>query len=150
MLEILGIVLFFSILKGMLKKKGRSAWFAVLGPVFWIGGELAGAVVGAVYAALSSGGQGEGPSLGIVYVFALGFGVVGAGAAVLVTALIPPREFECPACGHAFRLDLGRGKVRVTCRGCGEKLSLIGDRLRMAPAKASSPPEAGAAVEPSE
>ena len=31
------------------------------------------------------------------------------------------RFFRCPKCGVWLRVPRGRGKIRVTCRGCGEQ-----------------------------
>ena len=29
------------------------------------------------------------------------------------------RYFKCPNCGHMLRVHRGKGKITVTCRGCG-------------------------------
>lgn len=80
MLEIIAIVILTGRLKSTASSKGRSAWWAALLPVLWLGGEFAGGMV-ATLAGL------DGFAL---YGVAIVGAAIGAGLAyVIVNALSP-------------------------------------------------------------
>ena len=77
MLEILFLVGLCKTIGRILERKGRrSGWFKFLVVIAWFGGELAGAVVAAIAAAIMNPQQE--PPMGAIYISAL----VGAGLSV--------------------------------------------------------------------
>jgi hypothetical protein len=82
MLEILILIQFGKRLAALAEEKGRSKGWAALGVGFWIGGEIMGAMVGAI---LMDGGIG-------MYILALGVAAVGAFVAYLIVKALPPLE----------------------------------------------------------
>ena len=90
MLEIVAIVMLCSAVGKMAREKGRTAigyQFMTVG--FWFGGEIFGAIVGAVLDLVLHGEAAQGFSL-FAYLFALGGAAVGAVVAYLIVKSLPP------------------------------------------------------------
>ena len=83
MLEIIAVVFLAKKLAAIAKAKGRSAGWAALGPVLWIGGEITGAVVGFAM----TGGDGLAP-----YGFAIMGAIIGAVASYLIVNALGANE----------------------------------------------------------
>jgi hypothetical protein len=91
MLEILFLIWFCKKLASMARDKNRPGGWGALGALFWIGGEITGAVIGAkssTYAETSS-----------IYIYAIMGALLGALAAyIIVSTLKPvPRDGDLPA-----------------------------------------------------
>ncbi len=98
MLEIILIVVLTGKLRTIAQSKGRSAGWAALGPVLWIGGEVLGAVAGAIMGA-------DGLSL---YGGAILGAVVGAGIAwAIVNGLSAGEGAYDPASGMSLGIQGG-------------------------------------------
>lgn len=102
MLEILAIVWLCKRIGRIVREKGRSAGgFQFLAVVLWLGGEILGAIVGAM--------TGNEPA---IYVFALCGAVVGAIIANIIASSLSPLHSEY---GAGDDVD-----ERYSCGGCGE------------------------------
>jgi membrane protein DedA with SNARE-associated domain len=83
MLEILALVYLTRKIGRMVEEKGRKGgWYKALTVFLWIGGEIVGAVLGAILA----GGE---ESI-LLYLFALMGAAAGAGTAYLIAASLSP------------------------------------------------------------
>jgi len=131
MLEILGIIALFSALKKKLARKGRGKGLAFLAPVFWIGGEVIGAVLGATLLAMQS--EGQPVSTAAVYVGAILGALAGAAASLAVIYLVPPILHACPECGEEFTLNLEKTSRRHTCRRCKTTLRVEDNAVVIVP-----------------
>ncbi len=82
MLEIIAIAMITGRLKNTATSKGRSGWWAALGPLLWIGGEVLGAA-GAAIAGMDGFAH---------YAGALVGAVIGVGIAYFIVNLLSPNE----------------------------------------------------------
>lgn len=86
MLEIILLIALTRHVGETVKMKGRkSGWYKLMTVLLWIGGEVAGAIVGGVAAAVSGSG-----GMLFVYLFALVGAAIGAGAAILIARGVSP------------------------------------------------------------
>jgi len=84
MLEIWAIWALTKKIGSMLEEKGRkSGWYKVLTVILWFGGEIVGAIIGAVI----TGGDEDAACL--LYAFALGGAAAGAGIAYAIASSVP-------------------------------------------------------------
>lgn len=121
MLEILAIIWLYRYLKNALEHKNRSTGLAALGPVFWVVGEILGAVFGALLI---------GDGLGL-YGFAFMGALVGALAAIGIVSSVKPVELHCPKCQRGFLPRVGRPVSSLKCRGCDAPLRVMGGVVKV-------------------
>lgn len=87
MLEIIALVFLTRKIGEIVESKNRKAgWFKVMTVVLWIGFEIAGALVGGVYSALT------GASDAFTYLFALIGAACGAGLSFVIAKSLPVRD----------------------------------------------------------
>ena len=92
MLEIILVFMLCKSIGNVLRNKGRNpVLFQVLLVLMWIGGEIAGFIVGAIVYAMQHGGPPDGFELSS-YVFAIVGAACGAGFTFLVAHLIPAAQ----------------------------------------------------------
>ena len=91
MLEIILLIYLTRHIGEIIEEKGRkSGWYKVLTVVLWIGGEVFGAIVGAVVSELSGTGT------FLVYIFALVGAAIGAGLAFMIAKSLSPIQYNAP------------------------------------------------------
>jgi hypothetical protein len=128
-LEIIGIALLYTKLKSVLARKGRGGGLAFLGPVFWLGGEFAGAFVAAVVLAIWSGEQS--PSIAVLYAYAMLGALAGAAAAYGIVRGVPAIVLECPECSEPFGPNLEKLADRQKCPHCKARLRVAGAEVTL-------------------
>jgi len=129
MIEILVVIALTSKLSAMVKAKGRSGFWAALGPLFWFGGEFMGACCGGVGVGLTSTSSSmSGGENVIIYILALICAGIGAGLSFAVVHFLPADEtaptfvaeslgnVNCPSCGSVQTEVLGNV---IVCNACG-------------------------------
>lgn len=133
MLEIIIVVLVSKKIAAMVKEKGRSAGgYVTLFVLLWFGGEIVGAIVGA----MMTGGQNAGAG-GIdmaVYVFALVGAAVGGITGFAIASMVSPletrrrrdRDFDARDDRQEDALfeDANASAIRFACPSCGKKLKV--------------------------
>ncbi len=91
MLEIILLIFLTRRIGEIVEEKGRKGgWYKVLTVVLWIGGEVIGAVIGAIVAGVS------GSSEFLIYVFALLGAGVGAGLSFIIAKSLSPVVYNAP------------------------------------------------------
>lgn len=91
MLEIILLIFLTRKIGEIVEEKGRKGtWYKVMTVVLWIGGEIVGALIGAVVAGLSGIGDFS------IYIFALVGAAVGAGISFIVAKSLSPVEYNAP------------------------------------------------------
>ena len=120
MLEILLVVALCKKIGATVARKGRRrGWYQFMLVAFWIMGEIAGAIVGAVVDSIAS--QHDPNGIGFMaYLLALAGAGVGAGIAFLIVHLLPdlsdtPKSpaRSCSQCGEPF------ATLPAQCPMCG-------------------------------
>ena len=127
-MEIIFMAILYSVLRKKLVKKGRPTGLAWLGPALWIGGEFAGAFIGA-FIVISRNPRAQ---IGIfdIYPYALPGAVLGAIVAYLVVSSQPVQSHDCPSCGEEFMPKINpQGRSR--CPHCGAILRIIGGMVHV-------------------
>jgi len=91
MLEILALWQLTKRIGSIVEQKGhRSGWYKVLTVVLWFGGEIIGAIFGVLLTGASQSAQ------CLVYLFALGGAIAGAGVAYLIAISLSPASSATP------------------------------------------------------
>lgn len=98
MVEIFALIFMVRTLRSMLAAKGQSAWWAALGPVLWISGEISGAILGVIVD----------PEVGVTTIACALGGAIGGGALAFLVVSLLPRE----AVDEVTDLGGSRGDVR--------------------------------------
>jgi hypothetical protein len=122
MLEIFGLIWLTRKLASIARAKGRTGAWGALGPVFWIGAELFGFVVGAIMGISQLGSYG----------IAIGCALVGAATSFGIVAILPeagaqrPKAMSgptmCPQCGQPARVS----GAWILCSACHTRSPLPG------------------------
>src|SRR5215208_4012508 len=91
MLEIILLIFLTRKVGEIVRSKGRKpGWFQLLTVVLWIGGELTGAVIGAVIGELRDTG------IGLAYLFALLGAGAGAGLSIVIARSLNAKTYDLP------------------------------------------------------
>ena len=91
MLEILLLIFLTRRVGEIVEAKGRKGgWYKLLTVVLWIGGEVVGAIIGGVVAAMTGSGN------LFIYLFALMGAAVGAGLSFVVAKSVTPIAYDQP------------------------------------------------------
>lgn len=109
MLEVFLLVALYMFLKKMLINKNRPGGLAILGPGAVLVGEIAGAIV-----ARRSGHD----SFGLLYLHAIGGGLLGAALIAYIVFRLPPLPIPCPACGCRFLPEERGTHFNTECPSC--------------------------------
>lgn len=119
MLEILALLALTKRIGNIVEQKGhKSRWYKVLTVVLWFGGEIIGAILGVILTAASESAQ------CLIYLFALGGAVAGAGAAYLIAiSLSPASSVSLPAPPGTSSTSL---PVPSDIRGIGIMITILG------------------------
>lgn len=98
MLEIIALIYLTRYVGETVESKGRKGgWFKFMTVMLWIGGEITGAVIGGIVAAISHSGT------LLVYLFAIAGAAVGAGISLVVAKSVSQVAYDQPPQPPAFR-----------------------------------------------
>lgn len=128
MIEIVAIIGLYSWLRKKLLAKGATPELAMLGPVFWILGEIGGCVVNLIIAA----SQFRKASFSETYIYGLTGAAIGAGIAILIVlGKRPVLAHKCPFCGGRI-VTTPTIVSKVKCHKCNRKLIVSGGTVHPA------------------